>query len=306
MACAGAGDASALPDFVLFGPGGFLGAALLQALEATGHNVVTSRVRLQDRASIERFLDEHRPSVGVICAAGERGRPNISWCDDHPVETLDVNITGQLSLAAACHARGLHVVLLGTGAFYTSDLAEPSQRFSEEDTPNLTSNVYLALRHKMEELLAYFDNALVLRVLYPVSSDLDPRGLLGKLARFSRVDGVQASVTVLEDLCPLVPALARRRVTGVLNFVNRGTLDYPEVVRALAARAASTQAAWHAPEVDVAVGAASSARAACELDVTKLAAACGQEIPDASASVRRIIARLGAEDFAAVAVRSKL
>ena len=80
--------------------------------------------------------------------------------------------------------------------------------------------VYIALRAKMEELLAYFDNALVLRVLYPVSSDLDPRGLIGKLALFERVDKVQTSVTVLEDLCPLLPDLVRRRATGVRKETN--------------------------------------------------------------------------------------
>lgn len=277
-------------DFVLLGPTGFLGAAILQALEKAGYVVATSRARLQDRLGIEKFLDENRPSISVICAAGERGRPNISWCDTHPVETVDANITGQLGVAAACHARDLHVILLGTGAFYTPDRTTGPRAFQEDDPPNLSSNVYLALRVKLEELISYFNNALILRVLYPVSSDMDKRGLVGKLAGFQRVDRVETSVTILEDLCPLVPEIAKRKTTGVLNFVNKGTVAYADIVEELTKRAPSE---WTPPRI--ADAGESAARSACELDVQRLAAACGCEVPDATTSVRRIIAALPKE-----------
>ena len=42
------------------------------------------------------------------------------WCKNNP-RTVDANITGQLSVAAACHERGLHCILLGTGALYLAD-----------------------------------------------------------------------------------------------------------------------------------------------------------------------------------------
>jgi len=278
------------PDFVLLGPTGYLGSALLHALESAGNRVATSRVRLQDRSGIERLLDENRPTVGVICAAGERGRPNVSWCDSHPVETVDANITGQLNVAAACHARGLHATLLGTGMLYSVDPAAPDHKFREDETPNVKRNVYIDLRVKMEELMAYFDNVLVLRVLFPVSADLDRRGLIGKLARFERVDKVQCSVTVLDDLFPLVAGLARNRVKGVLNFTNSGTVEYAEIINELSKVA---PAGWRRPQID----ADAPARPACELDVERLAAASGQAVPDARSSVLQIIARLGDDEL---------
>ena len=107
-------------DFVLMGPSGFLGAAILRSLESSNYSVHATRIRLKDRLGLEALLDKAKPKLGVICAAGERGRPNITWCDSHPVETVDANITGQLSVAAACYERGLHVILVGTGALYVS------------------------------------------------------------------------------------------------------------------------------------------------------------------------------------------
>ena len=167
-------------DFVLMGPNGFLGSAILRYLKSSNFSVHPTTIRLKDRLGLEALLDEIKPKLGVICAAGERGRPNIAWCDSHPVETVDANITGQLSVAAACHERGLHVILIGTGALYVS--SDKKRKFSEIDPPNGGSpGIYTALRQKMEELTALFENTLVIRVLYPLSSDLDARGLLGKL-----------------------------------------------------------------------------------------------------------------------------
>lgn len=283
------------PDFVLIGPAGFLGSSILRSLQGLGCRVVPSSVRLQDRLGIEQLFDEQKPTIGVVCAAGERGRPNISWCDSHPVETVDANITGQLNVAAAAYARGLHCTLLGTGAMYVADPQAPGRRFTEQDPPNMPEmKTYVALRQKMEELLAYFDNVVTLRVCYPMSSDLDPRGLIGKLARFKKVDRVVTSVTILEDLCPLIVDMAKRRVRGPVNFVNSGTVAYADIVEMLKQK---SPPGWAGPQLADAGGAP---RPAAELDVQHFAKASGREIPDATASVRRIISRMSNEDFASV------
>lgn len=269
-------------DFVLMGPAGFIGAAILKHLDSAGYRTLATRMRLQDRMGFEKLLDENPPKIGVICAAGERGRPNISWCDSHPVETLDANITCQFGIAAACKSRGLHCVLIGTAIIYEPWPDNPGYRFKEEDPPNVKDpGVYTALRIKQEELLKYFDNVLTLRVLYPVSNDLDQRGLIGKLARFKRVDKVKTSVTIFESLCPLIPELCKRGATGVLNFAASGTVSYVDIIEELAKRAPP---GWKPPPFSEGAG-----RAAPELDVAKLAAASGRPVPDATETVRRII-----------------
>ena len=60
----------------------------------------------------------------------------------------------------------------------------------------------------LAQLLAYYPNVLNLRVIYPITRDMsDKRGLVGKLAGFSKVDDAVGCCTFLEDLCPLVPLM---------------------------------------------------------------------------------------------------
>jgi hypothetical protein len=53
----------------------------------------------------------------------------------------------------------------------------------------------------MEELTNFFENALVIRVLYPLSSDLDARGLLGKLATWKIFEWLGALAIILFAGC---------------------------------------------------------------------------------------------------------
>eukprot|EP00929_Paragymnodinium_shiwhaense_P089841 TRINITY_DN50029_c0_g1_i1.p1 TRINITY_DN50029_c0_g1~~TRINITY_DN50029_c0_g1_i1.p1 ORF type:complete len:799 (+),score=172.00 TRINITY_DN50029_c0_g1_i1:62-2398(+) len=298
MAASGGAAAAMLRhecDVLLLGATGFLGSHIGAALEADGLRVLRSGVRLQNRKRLEELLDDLRPRLGVVCAAGERGKPNIAWCESHPVETLDANVTGQLSVAAACHKRGLHCTLLGSGAVYAAKPDKSGKPFDEKDEPTARgSGVYVDLRCVLEGLLSRygFDNTLVLRVLYPLSSDMDPRGLLGKIARFKSAHDVATSVTVIEDLNPFISTLIKSRAVGPLNFTNAGTLSFRQTVDLIDSLRLPE---WEKPSlVDAPAAGSQGARSTCQLDCSRLSSLVGRPIPDATTSVQKIIAKLSA------------
>lgn len=254
------------PDFVLLGATGFIGSHILAALEAQELRVsVPPRsLRLQQRDALKEYLEANHPTVGVICAAGSRGSPNIDWCLANPAETVDINLTGQLNVAGVCFELKLHCTLIGSGLVYpglSKEREESGDWWSEErdklrgsdyvdglenctktfevkisDSKTITEpvHIYRKLRCQLEDLLKYFPNVLNLRVLFPVSmSDTrfeDKRSLLAKLRGFALVDPAFASVTFLEDLCPGIAVLARKGVVGDLNFVNPGGVRYESIV----------------------------------------------------------------------------
>lgn len=244
-------------DFVVFGSTGFLGSYILEALRACPDPpgqpqkvvVVPRSLRLHEsRAELKSYLKACLPiRCGVICAAGTRGTPNIDWCKDHPGETVDANVVGQLNVCSVCRELSdenvgllsgkdkklIHVTLIGSGMAHN-----PSQSTGAEPIPDDSrcelyegQHVYARLRCLLEELLTAgsftSSHVLNLRILFPICRDLsDKRGLLGKLLGFSQIDRVANSCTFLEDLCPLIPTLVEKRVVGHMNFTNPGTVRY--------------------------------------------------------------------------------
>ncbi|CAD7970073.1 unnamed protein product [Amoebophrya sp. A25] len=137
---------SASCDFVLLGASGFIGGHILTALEEQNYSVVVCKLRLEQPESLERFLrDEHTPKLGVICAAGSKGTPNIDWCLEHTTETIEANILGQLNVVRVCRVLGLHCTLIGSGMVYPplpSDRAAALD-FYEEDRDKILARDYI-------------------------------------------------------------------------------------------------------------------------------------------------------------------
>lgn len=244
-------------DFVVFGTTGFLGSYILKALQACPeppqqpHKVVVvpRSLRLHEsRAELKSYLKACLPiRCGVICAAGTRGAPNIDWCKDHPGETVDANVVGQLNVCSVCRELSdesakllegrdkqlIHVTLIGSGMAHNPFRNAGAEPIPDDSRCELHEgqHIYMRLRCLLEELLTAgsytSSHVLNLRILFPICQDLsDKRGLLGKLLGFSRIDRVANSCTFLEELCPLIPTLVERRVVGHMNFTNPGTVRY--------------------------------------------------------------------------------
>ena len=267
------------PTFMVMGASGFLGSWAVHYLKKQGYGVVESSVRMEDRCALKEELVKVNPGY-VICAAGVAGKPNIGWCESHPMDTLRANVVGVLNVVDVCKSLNKHVTLFGSGGIFEYDEAHPEgsgKTFAESDVGNAQQpGMYVRARMLLEELLKEVsDHALYLRILYPVSSDLNPQGLIGKLLGFKSVHAVPTSVTVIDDLFPLLSTLSEKRVTGILNFVNSGCIKYPDVL----------EACKTIPSVVDSLG---KARAAAHLATDALAAATGSVIPYAHTSIMNI------------------
>ncbi len=64
----------------------------------------------------------------------------------------------------------------------------------------------------------------------PIASDLHPRSFITKITRYKKVVNVPNSMSILDDLLPLIPRMAERRLTGRYNFVNPGKISHNEIL----------------------------------------------------------------------------
>jgi nucleoside-diphosphate-sugar epimerase len=212
-------------DYLVFGGGGFIGSHIVTALQQRKKNFIVSDVRLDNTHKIAALLDLYSPTY-VINAAGLTGTPNIFWCDDHKIETVETNITYQLTMAAMCHDRNIHLTVIGSGAIFKND-----RMYAENDQGNFTENFYARSRIILEETVSSYPNVLYLRVNYPISSRQSPKNLLTKLISYSTIASVNISVTCLDDLCPILVKMLDNNHSGICNFVNDGTINLVDIVK---------------------------------------------------------------------------
>lgn len=66
----------------------------------------------------------------------------------------------------------------------------------------------------------------------PISEDLKhPRNFITKIARYEFVVDVPNSMTILPEMMPMALTMAQRRLTGVYNFTNPGTVSHNGKIR---------------------------------------------------------------------------
>lgn len=105
------------------------------------------------------------------------------------------------------------------------------QGFKEEDTPNFTGSYYSHCKAITENLLKAFPNVLTLRVRMPIVEDLTyQRNFISKIIKYYKVIDIPNSMTVLPELIPYSVEMAKRGLTGVMNYTNPNAISHNEIL----------------------------------------------------------------------------
>jgi len=210
--------------YLIFG-NGYLGNKFKDAL---GKEADISDTDIGNIEKVRLILKEKKPEIIINCA-GQTGRPNIDWCEEHKEETMYSNVTGPLVLAKACQENGIFMVHLGSGCIYQGD--NNGKGFSEEDVPELKDipSFYSLTKFISEYMLKPFP-VLQCRLRMPVDSHKNPRNLITKITNYEKVTNEENSITVIDDLIKTAIELIKRKKTGIYNIVNPGTITHKEIL----------------------------------------------------------------------------
>jgi dTDP-4-dehydrorhamnose reductase len=208
---------------VIFGAG-FLGTRLADQIP----DAVLSRADVTDRDAVIRELRVHGASAAVKCA-GKTGKPNVDWCDAHPLETQRANVVGPLVLAEACAGVNAYLLHMGSGCIFYGPSPSPGG-WREDDFANPCS-FYSRTKYAADLSLSKLPNVGIARLRMPIDGRPGARNLITKLASYEQVIDVENSVTVVDDLVGVVRALVGIRATGVFHATNPGTMRHRDLLR---------------------------------------------------------------------------
>jgi len=214
-------------NILLFGSTGFIGSHLKEALIEKGHDVAGPRIEIRNLDEVRRTVENEKPDY-IINATGMTGRPNVDWCETHPMETYSVNVGGSLNIASAALEKGIKVAQLSSGCVYSGD--NGGKGWTEEGKPNYFGSMYSRSRIASEMILKDFPNVLQLRVRIPILGQPNPKNLIDKLLKYPKMINIVNSCTVIEDFVPATIQLMEMGTTGIMNMTNIGALDHKTIM----------------------------------------------------------------------------
>eukprot|EP00551_Chaetoceros_affinis_P003767 CAMPEP_0203661572 /NCGR_PEP_ID=MMETSP0088-20131115/59679_1 /ASSEMBLY_ACC=CAM_ASM_001087 /TAXON_ID=426623 /ORGANISM="Chaetoceros affinis, Strain CCMP159" /LENGTH=351 /DNA_ID=CAMNT_0050524251 /DNA_START=79 /DNA_END=1134 /DNA_ORIENTATION=- len=251
---------------VFGGKTGWIGGLMVDMVAKKGIEVKAAESRIEQRETVEKELDEFKPTH-VLMSAGITGRPNIDWCEDNKPATIRTNVIGTLNVVDLCNMKNIHCTVYATGCIFKYDEAHPLGSgigFTEDSFPNFAESFYSETKGYMEQMLKCYPSCLTLRVRMPISDDLIHRNFITKIAKYERVVNIPNSMTVLTEvrmpisddlihrnfitkiakyervvnipnsmtvlteMLPASLAMAQKGLTGVYNFTNPGVISHNE------------------------------------------------------------------------------
>jgi len=211
----------------ILGSTGYLGDLCSKYMQARGHEVFGARIELSDLSTLRTEFKKIKPDVVINCA-GAKAHPTVDWCEDHKEETELVNVAGAINAMLAAIECGAYPIQICSGCVYSGG---PNKVFTEDDEPNFYGSFYSRMRIVMQDALKELP-VLQARIRMPVSTVPHPRNFINKMVQYSRVVSIPNSVTLLDDLCPALEILMKKKPIGIFNLTNDGYIEHSQVLEA--------------------------------------------------------------------------
>jgi 3,5-epimerase/4-reductase len=224
--------------YLLYGGNGWIGGKIYDILSSDPFKkkIVKSEVRLENLKDVENELNEINPERVICCIGRTHGVyegveiPTIDYLEKPGKlkENVRDNLFGPFMLALECQRRNIHVTYMGTGCIFT--YTEDSKIFKETDLPNFFGSGYSTVKGFTDQMMSKMDNVLNVRIRMPISSDKSPRNLLMKLLKYKKICSIPNSMTILDELLPIMCQMLEQKKTGTVNLVNPGVIDHDTIL----------------------------------------------------------------------------
>jgi 3,5-epimerase/4-reductase len=215
---------------LVFGAKGWIGQ---QFISNTKHEVIEATTRPENYQDAFDEIVQVNPDcvisfLGRTYGTGSDGKliPSIDYLElpGKLYENMRDNFYAPYNLTEICEKQDIHFIYLGTGCIYT--YTQDKKIFTEEDKPNFFGSGYSTVKGYTDQVLRHFNNTLQLRIRMPVSKLVSGRNLIDKLVGYPNICSIPNSMTVLDDMWPILDKMIEVQEKGVYNLTNPGTAEH--------------------------------------------------------------------------------
>ena len=234
-----------LPVVLVFGGNGWIGSKVINMLTDLNIKFYKSTCRADDIESVKKEIE----SIGFIThIMSFIGRTHgiyegeiIGTIDylEKPgklVENIRDNLFSPIGLAELCKNKGIHFTYLGTGCIFdyaeTHLFGNETTGFNECDLPNFFGSSYSIVKGYTDRLMQnlYNNSTLNVRIRMPITDEINPRNFITKIVNYKKICSIPNSMTVLNELLPIMIQMALNKKVGTVNLTNPGLISHNEIL----------------------------------------------------------------------------
>lgn len=219
---------------LFFGSKGWIGQQFGYYLNKNGITYISTDIRADDEKAVEEEIKLYSPThiISFIGRTHGGGYNTIDYLElsGKLKDNIRDNLYSPLVLSILCERHNIHYTYLGTGCIFSSD--DPTTTSIDDDAlPNFFGSSYSIVKGFTDRLQhLYSKNTLNLRIRMPIVNYEHNRNFLSKIFKYDKICSMPNSMTVLEDMFPVIMDMMLKNTTGTFNLVNKGIITHNEIL----------------------------------------------------------------------------
>ena len=227
--------------FLVYGVNGWIGGKVYKLLQNKAAEVVPGNCRVNNIKELEEEIKNVSPTHIISLIGRTHGTYNdkvygtIDYLEQPGklVENVRDNLFGPMVLGLLSKKFNYHFTYLGTGCIFEFDKEHPFGEeingFDENSLPNFFGSSYSIVKGFTDQLMHLMeDSVLNVRIRMPITDEYNKRNFITKITNYPKICSVPNSMTVLNELLPLMIDMAEKNVTWTDNLTNPGLITHNE------------------------------------------------------------------------------
>lgn len=225
--------------FLIYGANGWIGSKVYKLLNEKNIDVVIGNSRVNNINELEQEILNTSPShvISLIGRTHGKGYSTIDYLEQPGklVENIRDNLFSPMVLSLMSQKYKFHFTYLGTGCIFEYDEEHPFSKeingFTEKSLPNFYGSSYSIVKGFTDQLMHLFEERVLnVRIRMPITNEFNSRNFITKITNYAKICSIPNSMTVLNELLPLMIDMALNNVTGTVNLTNPGLISHNEVL----------------------------------------------------------------------------
>ena len=227
---------------LIYGHKGWIGQQIIQYLNTIytqyQFKYICGGARVNNVKEVEDEIKSIYPThvISLIGRTHGDGIQTIDYLENHLYENVRDNLFGPMVLSMLSKKYDYHLSYLGTGCIFEYENLDDIlngekdyKLFNEEDTPNFSGSSYSIVKGFTDELM-HLTNTLNIRIRMPITSKANQRNFITKITSYEKICSIPNSMTVLDELIPIMMDMIFKKHIGTINMVNPGVISHNEIL----------------------------------------------------------------------------
>ena len=229
---------------LIYGSKAWIGGKVLKHFRDENIEIIEGTSRVDNVQMLEEEIINIQPTHIISTIGRTHGTYNgkdygtIDYLEQPGMlkDNIRDNLFAPMLLALLSKKHNYHFTYLSTGCIYTYDENHPYEEevhgFKEYEIPNFFGSGYSTVKGFTDQLMnLYDDSVLSCRIRMPITSEKDnARNFIYKITHYEKICSIKNSMSVLDELIPVMCDAIKKSIVGPINFTNPGLISHNEIL----------------------------------------------------------------------------